>query len=71
MENVNHPPHYNQGNVECIDAMEAAFGREAVADFCVINSFKYIWRYKLKNRPVEDLEKSVWYLNKTLELLNL
>ena len=25
-ERVNHPPHYNAGGIECIDALEAATG---------------------------------------------
>ena len=33
--------HYAQGNVECtcIDAMVAAFGKEAVDSYCRINAF--------------------------------
>mgnify|MGYP003294533142 CR=1 FL=1 len=68
MSNVNHPTHYNEGKIECIDAMVEAFGKEAVQDFCVINAFKYIWRYKHKGNPQEDLEKAIWYLNKNIEL---
>ena len=30
IDNVTHPPHYTQGGIECIDAMEAAYGTEAV-----------------------------------------
>lgn len=29
-EMVNHPQHYNQGSIECIDAMVSAFGKEDV-----------------------------------------
>ena len=68
VNNVDHPSHYNAGNIECIDAMVAAFGAEAVSDFCVCNAFKYIWRHKHKNNSVEDKEKAVWYLNKSIEL---
>ena len=25
-DNVNHPPHYNQAGIECLDAIEAATG---------------------------------------------
>ena len=64
--NVNHPSHY-AGNIECIDAMIAAFGEEDVAKFCYINSFKYIWRHKLKGKN-EDIKKALWYLDKYLEL---
>lgn len=65
--NVNHPSHYNQGGIECIDAMVSAFGKEAVGNFCICNAFKYVWRAKQKN-GVEDLDKAIWYLNKVKEL---
>ena len=68
MSNVDHPSHYNNGSIECIDAMVAAYGLEAVATFCKINAFKYLWRSEHKN-GVEDLEKANWYLNKYLELV--
>ena len=64
-DNVN-PSHYKQGNVECIDALEAATmnltGIEAV---CTANAIKYLWRWKDKN-GVEDLKKAQWYINKLL-----
>ena len=64
---VNHPSHYTQGGVECIDAMVSAFGKEAVATFALLNAFKYIWRSDHKGGK-EDIEKAVWYLKKYLEL---
>lgn len=64
---VNSPPHYTQGNIECIDAMESAFGTQAVIDFCRCNAFKYIWRAAHKN-GLEDLNKAVWYINKIKEI---
>ena len=67
--NVNHPSHYNKGNIECIDAMVSAYGKDTVSDFCICNAFKYIWRYKYKN-GIEDLKKAQWYLNKIVELNN-
>lgn len=68
-ENVNHPSHYNQGKVEAVDAMLSAFGKQEVISFCKINSFKYIWRANDKGKPIEDLKKAQWYLDKALELL--
>lgn len=67
-DNVNHPTHYAHDKVECIDAMESAFGKTAVEDFCLINAFKYIWRSRDKN-GLEDIEKAKWYLNKYEELM--
>lgn len=64
---INHPAHYTQGGIECIDAMVSAFGAEAVKSYCKINAFKYVWRTDHKNGR-EDIEKAVWYLKKYLEL---
>lgn len=66
METVNHPGHY-AGKVECIDAMIDTQGIESVKGFCICNAMKYIWRHNNKN-GVEDIKKSVWYLNKYIEL---
>lgn len=68
-EMVNSPNHYNQSSIECIDAMEAAFGKEAVINFCTLNAFKYIWRCDAKFNKIEDLKKANWYINKTINLL--
>ncbi len=62
---VNRPAHYTSGGIECIDAMQAAFGDEAVKDFCLCNAFKYLWRHRQKN-GVEDLKKARWYLNRLI-----
>lgn len=59
-ENVNHPNHYTECSLECIEAMEIAYGVNAVLDFCICNAFKYVWRYKNKNGK-EDLKKAQWY----------
>lgn len=68
-DNVNHPGHYaNSCSIECIDAMQATFGIKDLAKYCVINAYKYLWRYKNKNGK-EDLNKAEWYLNKFDELL--
>lgn len=62
---VNRPAHYTSGGIECIDAMQAAFGAEVVKDFCLCNAFKYLWRHRNKN-GVEDLKKARWYLNRLI-----
>lgn len=56
-----HPAHYTECSLECIDVMLAVFGRKAVTDFCIINAFKYMWRYEHKN-GLEDLQKAERYL---------
>lgn len=62
VDNVNHPKHYEGStSLECIEAMEVAFGFKAVGYFCLCNAFKYMWRYRNKN-GMEDLNKANWYL---------
>ena len=60
---VNSPPHYNQGGVECIDAIQAALGPN-FKYYLQGNIIKYLWRFDYKGKPLEDVEKAKWYLNK-------
>ena len=64
---VNAPPHYTQGGIECIDAMQSAFGATELEAYCKIAAFKYIWRCEKKNGN-EDIRKAIWYLKKYLSL---
>lgn len=64
--NINHPEHYTQGGIECIDAIRASLGNKEFADYCKGNVIKYIWRYRHKN-GVEDLKKAQVYLNWLVE----
>lgn len=62
-ETVNHPSHYNQGGIECIDAIAAAIANlKGVEAFDTANALKYLWRWKEKN-GVEDLKKAKWYID--------
>ena len=62
-EKVNHPNHYNNGKVECIDAIESAtVNKNGIEAFCVGNIIKYLWRYEDKN-GIEDINKAKWYLD--------
>lgn len=58
---VNHPSHYTQGKVECIDAIEAALGREQFIGFLRGQVFKYTWRCGLKDAAAQDHAKAMWY----------
>lgn len=66
-EDCDHPKHYNQGGIECIDAMESAFGTESLISFCLLNAFKYLWRARQKGFFKNDIAKAIWYLQKILE----
>ena len=65
---VNHPPHYNQGSIECIDAIEAALGTEGFLAYCRGNMIKYLWRAEHKN-GAEDLHKARWYADRIVQTL--
>lgn len=66
---VEHPEHYTYGKYECIDVMTEVFGADEVADFCICNAFKYLFRCQHKHEtPIDDVKKAVWYLNKYLSI---
>lgn len=64
---VNHPNHYTNGNMECIEEMILIFGKKATMTFCLLNAWKYRRRAIYKNGE-EDMKKSHWYINKYKEL---
>ena len=65
---VNSPPHYNAGNIECIDAIQQSMQPDAFFGYLKGNIQKYVWRYEMK-KGVQDLEKAQWYLNKLIKVL--
>ena len=66
---VSRPSHYTGGGIECIDAIEAAFGHEGAADFCRGNVIKYAWRAASKG-GADDMRKAAWYSSKAAELMD-
>lgn len=63
-DSVNHPSHYNQGSVECIEAIKSATaGLKGIEAFCAGNAIKYLWRWKNKGGS-QDVEKAIWYLER-------
>lgn len=63
---VNSPEHYNQGGIEAIEAIKASMTREEFKGYLKGNAQKYLWRYRHKGKPVEDLRKAKWYLDRLL-----
>jgi len=68
---VNSPPHYQKsGGLECIDAMKAmveGIDMDPHVAHLWQTSLKYIWRHPYKGKPVEDLKKSIWYINRMIK----
>ena len=61
---VDHPEHYQTSTgLEAIDVIEALFHDS----FHLGNAFKYIARAGKKGDYVEDLRKSIWYLQREIE----
>lgn len=69
-DDVNHPTHYNHGNIECIDYLDDNLG-EGFTYYLEGNIKKYLHRWRYKNqgaeKQIEDLRKAAWYLNKLIE----
>ena len=70
VDNVNHPTHYTQGGIECIEALKAAtVGKTGIEAVCVANAIKYLFRYENKN-GLEDVKKAQWYINRLVQELS-
>ena len=58
---VNHPAHYTQGGIECIEAIRASLTPSGFCSYCKGNILKYLWRWEKKG-GIEDLQKAGVYL---------
>ena len=61
-EMVNHPSHYNMGKYEAIDVIE-----DWNLNFNLGNAVKYISRAGHKDDIVQDLKKSLWYIDREIQ----
>ena len=66
---VENPDHYNTGSIEAIEAIKASMPPEQFFGYLKGNVMKYLWRYDYKEKPVEDLRKADWYLNRLIDAL--
>ena len=66
---VNHPSHYNYGKFEVIDILEQAVGRapDSVKGSLQYQVLKYMLRLWDKENPLQDAQKSRWYLNRLID----
>ena len=53
-DNVNHPPHYKKGSIECIDAIESALTFEQFIGYCKAAAIKFEKKYKAPTDTKED-----------------
>ena len=65
---INHPSHYTQGEIECIEVIKyinSKLHMEGYEGYCLGNFIKYIRRCNYKN-GWEDIDKAIFYLNELL-----
>ena len=60
-DSVNRPEHYNTGGLECIDAIRGMLSHDEYIGYLRGNALKYMWRFRYKKKPIEDLRKARWY----------
>ncbi|OUW92597.1 MAG: hypothetical protein CBD88_08360 [Flavobacteriales bacterium TMED228] len=60
-DSVHKPEHYNNSGLECIDAIKGMLTPDEYIGYLRGNSLKYLWRFRYKNKPIEDLRKARWY----------
>jgi hypothetical protein len=59
---INRPAHYAFSHIEVIDAIEAW-----ELGFRLANVIKYVARADRKGRPIDDLKKARWYLDREIQ----
>jgi hypothetical protein len=62
-EVINKPPHYTQGEIECIDAIKSMLTVEEFRGYCKGQAVAYIWREKYKGGDT-DIGKAGWYCHR-------
>jgi len=65
-ETINHPSHYVDGAIECIEAIEAQLTAEEYRGYLKGNCVKYLWRERHKG-GLESLKKCGWYLDRLIQ----
>lgn len=66
-DQVNHPAHYTQGDIECWDAMQACMSEQEFAGYLRGCAIKYLWRCTDKGTYAQDLQKARAYVDKLME----
>lgn len=66
-DSVFSPQHYNQGGIECIEALQSCMSESEYQGFLRGNAIKYLWRLNDKATPQENLKKARWYIDTLTE----
>lgn len=66
---IESPSHYTHGEIECIDGIRAALGREGFIAFLRGQVIRYQWRIGHKENDAQDAGKARWYAAKLEEVL--
>jgi hypothetical protein len=61
-DDVSNPQHYNKQGIEVIDVIEAY-----ELPYHLGNVIKYVCRHSYKGKPLQDLQKALWYLARYVE----
>lgn len=66
---VNHPQHYTQSEIPCIDGIDAVISGYSRPGhgYYAGTVLKYLWRAPFKGHYLQDLEKAQWYLNRLVK----
>lgn len=68
-DQVNHPAHYTQGDIECWDAISACMSADEFEGFLRGCAIKYLWRCTDKGTFTQDLQKARAYVDKLIEAI--
>ena len=63
---INRPPHYRFGGYELLEVIKAKLREskmDAVQSALWIQLVQYLFRFDMKGKPFEDLNKAKFYLN--------
>ena len=61
---INHPSHYTQNGIECIDIIRAYLTPAEYRGFLLGNAIKYVVRCEHKANMLQDIRKAGWYLKR-------
>lgn len=66
-DNINSPAHYGNGQIEAIEYFKDNMDPLMFLGYLEGNCKKYMHRYRHKGKPVEDLKKARWYLDRLIQ----